>query len=72
MNKTGRLCPSLRSPLEKELTDDAFNLLNERCRLDCALWYAVARQRISHFNVETLAERTIIRNIARHSALMSS
>jgi hypothetical protein len=66
MNETARLPPALRSPLATELTQDAFDLLDARSRLDREVWLALARYRIPHMDVEMVAERTIIRNVARH------
>jgi hypothetical protein len=72
MNETEKLPPTLRSPLATELTPGAFDLLDSRTRLDREVWLALARQRIFHMDAETLAERTVIRNAARHSTLMAS
>jgi hypothetical protein len=71
INETARLPPTLRSPFAEELTGEAFDLLDARSRLDREVWLALARHHIADIDAETLAERTIIRNVARHSALMA-
>jgi hypothetical protein len=70
-NETAVLPAALRSPLAEELTQDVFDLLDVRSRLDRQVWLALARHRIPHMDAEALAERTIIRNVARHSMLMA-
>jgi hypothetical protein len=71
MNETARLPAALRSPLAIELTQDAFDLIDARSRLDREVWLAWARYRIAHMNAEAVAESTFIRNVARHSTLMA-
>ncbi len=72
MNETARLPQALRSRLAEEFTERAFDLLDARTRLDREVWLALARDQVGHKGAETLAERAIIRNIARHSTLMES
>jgi hypothetical protein len=40
-------------------------------RLDREVWLALAHHRIPKMDAEALAERTIIRNVTRHSRLMA-
>jgi hypothetical protein len=70
VNETPAIPSALKSALHNELTTNALDLVEARSRLDRELWTALARQRLSHLNVESLRERTIMANIARHSWLM--
>jgi hypothetical protein len=71
MNETAELPSALRSPPAEELTQDAFDLLDARSRLDRQVWLALAHHRIPQMDAEALAVRTIVRNVARHSTLMT-
>ena len=61
---------ALRSPLHKELTLEALDLLEERTRLDCQLWLWLAQQKIPAQHVDGLMRHTFSRNIARFAELM--
>jgi hypothetical protein len=69
LNETPRLDPALRTSLGRELTQEAFELLDARCRLDRQVWLTLALGSTRPGAMHALAERTILRNVARYSAL---
>jgi len=69
LNETPRLDPALRTSLGRELTHEAFELLDARCRLDREVWLALARRTARPEATHALAERTMVRNVARYSML---
>jgi len=70
VNETPAMPFGLKSALHNELTANALDLVATRSRLDREVWTTLARQRESDLDVETLRERTLITNVARHSWLM--
>jgi hypothetical protein len=70
-NETRPVPAPLKTPLHKELTPDAFDLLHIRSRLDLKLWTILAQERVS-LEPKVLRERTLMRNVARYSWLMQA
>jgi hypothetical protein len=70
-NETQPIPVQFRSPLHRELTVDAVDLLEFRSRLDCHLWSRIAARHIPSQNVSKLRGRTILTNVARYGVLMA-
>lgn len=70
VNTTSALPADRQTTLHRELTSEAFDLLEMRTRLDRRLWSAVARARMPGIDAAALRDRTIWRNIARFSLLL--
>jgi hypothetical protein len=70
VNRTASVPVDFQSPLEKELSWDALNLLERRTRLDSQLWSAVVtRLRIGE-DVAVFSRKILMRDIARFSRLI--
>jgi hypothetical protein len=70
-NATKPILGPFRSPLHRELTADAVDLLALRSRLDLRLWERVAARHIPDQDVARLREQTILANVARYGVLMA-
>jgi hypothetical protein len=70
-NETLPVPRQLRSPLHRELTPRALELLEACCRLDLMLWAALARARLPDLDIERLRARTLSQAVARHAWLMA-
>jgi hypothetical protein len=70
-NETNAIPREFRSPLHRELTSEAQELLEARTRLDLRLWTAIANRHMVE-GVAALRERTILANIARYGVLMAN
>lgn len=71
-NQTANIPPSLKMPIARQLTNEAWALLEARSRLDLKLWLALAAERVPQINVHHLRRETIEITIGRHSQLMAS
>jgi hypothetical protein len=69
LNETPPLPEGRRTRLHEELSDEVFDLLDRRTRLDVKLWQAVASRSFSPTESESLRRRTLMLNIARYAAL---
>lgn len=69
-NETEPVPLALRLPLDKELTPETAELLQQRSRLDRILWQHVARHRTE--DADALRERSMIRNISRYGRLLAT
>ena len=69
INETPSIPEMRRTPLHEELKPEIFSLLEVRSRLDLKLWTAVARQRVSRWDAESLRTYTIMLNAARYARL---
>jgi hypothetical protein len=72
VNETKLTPPLLSMPLHAALTPEALSLLDARSRLDLSLWTMVAERTVAASTPAKLREQTLMRNVARHSALLSS
>jgi hypothetical protein len=70
LNETRPIPQQFRSPLHRELTREAYDLLCVRSRLDLCLWAKIAAHRLPGRNAENLREQTILANVSRYSVLM--
>jgi hypothetical protein len=70
-NETSLIPREFRSPLHRELTSKALELLDVRSRLDLALWTRIAMRHLSARDGSRLREHTILANVARYSVLMA-
>ena len=70
-NATQPIPGPFRSPLHRELTADAVDLLESRSRLDLGLWSRIAARHMPARNVVMLRQRTILANVARYGVLMA-
>lgn len=70
LNETRPIPQQFRSPLHRELTLDAYDLLDARSRLDLCLWSKVAAQRLPDRDAEKLRGRVILANVSRYSVPM--
>ena len=70
-NETSAIPREFRSPLHREFTSEAQELLAARTRLDLRLWTAIANRQMVE-GVAALRERTILANIARYGVLMAN
>lgn len=62
-------CPSRRgNTVERDLSDEAFDLLQQRSRLDLVLWQHVARRRMPDVDLDVLRQRSLLRAVARQAA----
>lgn len=64
LNESGLVSGSV--PLERELSDAAFDRLRARSRLDAGLWERIVLQRMPGHPPDRLAERTLLRAVARY------
>jgi hypothetical protein len=71
VNQTKPTPPLLSIPMHQALTSGAMTLLDERSRLDLALWTMIAERTVAAPVPEKLRERILMRNVARHSGLLS-
>ena len=71
VNQTKVTPPLLTTPLYQALSPNALTLLDERSRLDLSLWATITEQRVTSLASAKLRERTLMRNIARHSDLLT-
>ena len=69
-NETRAIPQQWRSALHRELTPEAYDLLDARSRLDLLLWHEVAGRRLPGCDLAKLRERTILTHVARYGALM--
>jgi hypothetical protein len=69
VNETPRVPRSLQRPLHRELTPEAFSLMEDRTRLDLKLWTLLAKERLTEPSVEALRQRIMLCNVARHATL---
>ncbi len=72
VNETCPVPPRLKSPLHRELTGRALDLLDLRGRLDVRLWARLAQVRLPHITAERLRARTLTETMARHAWLMAA
>lgn len=70
INETTAIPALLRSPLERELSYEAINLIAMRTRLDAQLWTALASANMPGLDLEILRQGAILRSLARHACLM--
>jgi len=71
-NETRFIPQQYRSPLHREITPEAFELLHLRSRLDLRLWQMVVNERLPGCDVAALRERTTLAAMARYGALMAA
>jgi hypothetical protein len=71
LNETKPIPQRFRSPLNCELTSQAYGLLSIRSRLDVRLWTRVAAHHLPDRNAGKFREQTILATVARYSALMA-
>ena len=71
-NQTANIPQSLKIPTARQLTNEAWALLEARSRLDLKLWLARAVERVPQINLHRLRRETIEITIGRHSQLMAS
>ena len=72
VNATRALPAALRPKLDQLLCrDDVFDLLEQRSRLDLALWQLLLRRGDPAVDAERMAERSLLVTVARHAALMA-
>ena len=71
-NQTANIPQSLKMPIARQLTNEAWALLEARSRLDLKLWLARAVERVPQINLHRLRRETIEITIGRHSQLMAS
>jgi hypothetical protein len=70
-NETRPIPDQFRSPLHRELTVDAVDMLGSRSRLDLYLWAKIAARYISNGDVAKLRKQTLLASVARYSTLMA-
>jgi hypothetical protein len=71
-NQTANIPQSLKTPMARQLTNEAWALLEARSRLDLKLWLALAAERVPQINAQRLRRETVEITIGRHSQLMAS
>jgi hypothetical protein len=71
-NQTVNIPQSLKIPMARQLTNEAWALLEARSRLDLKLWLALAAERVPQINAQRLRRETVEMTIGRHSQLMAS
>lgn len=71
-NQTANIPQSLKIPMARQLTNEAWALLEARSRLDLKLWLALAAERVPQINAHRLRREAIEMTIGRHSQLMAS
>ncbi len=69
LNETGEVPATLRSLLDREMTDEALQQLQCRTRLDLGLWRHVAGWRLGEAG--RLRENALLRGVARYAAMMA-
>ncbi len=67
VNETAITAQVLNTPLNNELTDDCWKLLESRSRLDLSLWQAIVTRRMKKINPLILRNRTLEATISRIS-----
>jgi hypothetical protein len=72
MNETVPVPGPLKSPLDRELTTRARDLLDARARLDLRLWAKLAQARLPDLDVECLRARTFGAAVMRYAGLMAA
>lgn len=70
INQTGPTPQPLKRPLHAEMVPELFNLIETRIRLDVKLWNLLVSSRISGMSVDSVRQRTLLRNVAWHAWLM--
>jgi hypothetical protein len=70
-NETITIPEQFRSPLHRELTPQAHELLDARSRLDHRLWARVAARCLPERDISKLREQTMLANVSRYSVLMA-
>ena len=71
-NETRALPAALRQPLDQLLRrDDVLDLLEQRSRLDRALWLQLMRRGDPAADAGRMAEHSLLATVARHAALMA-
>ena len=71
VNETRSIPAPFRSPLNRELSADAVDLLELRSRLDLRLWSKIAARYVPDRDVPRLRQQTILANVARYGGLMA-
>jgi hypothetical protein len=69
LNETTKVPELLRSPLDREMTDDALRHLHRCTRLDLHLWRLVAGWRLTQ--AERVRGDALLRGMARYAAMMT-
>ena len=72
VNETKLVPAKLRLDLHRELTAEAFDLLDQRSRLDQKLWKMSVERRLDDQDMERLRTGTLMRTVARHVWLMTA
>jgi hypothetical protein len=70
-NETMPILKQFCSPLHRELTSEALELLEFRSRLDLHLWTLVSARHFQRREVSNMRQQTIISNVARYGVLMA-
>jgi len=71
LNETTNIPQSFKTSMTRELTDEAWALLDARSRMDLQLWLALAAERVPQINARLLRREAIATTISRHSQLMA-
>jgi hypothetical protein len=70
-NETMPIMKEFCSPLHRELTSEALELLEFRSRLDLHLWTLISARHFRRREVSKMRQQTILANVARYSILMA-
>lgn len=71
-NETSQIPEEFRTPLHRELTPEALDLLDARSQLDLRLWAPIAARHVPGRDVSRLRQQMLLATVARHSVLMAS
>ncbi len=72
LNETADMPEPQRTPLDRQLDAATLALLDERSRLDLALWRGIALRRDDAATATSLRRQTILAHVARYAALMAT
>ena len=72
LNETDAMPEPQRTPLARQLDAGTLALLDDRSRLDLALWRAAAIRRDGPDAATSLRRHTILAHVARYAALMAT
>jgi hypothetical protein len=71
INETSEVPKELKNALDRELTCEAYELLNARSRLDLHLWKSVVAERSSFGDHAPSSEHILLKNMARYTRMMT-
>ncbi len=71
VNETGAIPHEFRSPLARELTAEAYDLMEARTCVDKALWAYCVKQRMPGIDPDRLQTLALLNNVARFAPLMA-